>query len=152
MDHAKLAPESMGRLTQSRLSLLTGINLPTKSARLITSLLVSIRNGVFLEPIQFDQRLTKVLFLPVKNNSQALVQFFEWTCALHALRGKYIRSSNHNAIYRTIRNDKSASPGELPNSESPCSFLDKLFRDRTGNSDVYALLLSTYPSKETQLR
>lgn len=30
---------------------------------------------MFLEPMQFDPRLTKALFLPVKNNSQALPQF-----------------------------------------------------------------------------
>lgn len=63
-----------------------------------------------------------------------------------------VKNRNHNATCRTIRNDKVASPGELPNSESPSSFLDRLFRGRTGSNGVYALLLSTYASKEIQLR
>lgn len=65
---------------------------------------------------------------------------------------RVVKSRNHSAIDHTIRTDKVASRGESPNSESPSSFLDRLFRGRTGNSDVYVLLLSTYPSKEIQLR
>ena len=65
---------------------------------------------------------------------------------------RVVKNRNHSAIDRTIRTGKVSSPRGSPNSESPSSFLDRLFRGRTGSSDVYALLLSTYPSNEIQLR